>query len=64
MGLNDTQLGRMLQLVEDTSVDVKEIKKDVKGHDKRIGKLENYRGYITGGIAVLAIVFGILMKVL
>jgi hypothetical protein len=64
MGLDPIKLGRMFEKIDDIHEDVGDIKKDIKKQNGRISKLENWRAYVLGIGAVLAVIISVAVKAL
>ena len=74
--LTDTKLDHLIDKIGELAVDlakvgtkqcaihedVLETKANVRAINGRVGRLENWRSYLAGGVAVIVIVIGVLVK--
>jgi len=62
MQIDPVQFGQLLERIDTMHDDIKEIKKDVKTQNSRVGKLENWKSYVIGGWAVFLVALGLVVK--
>jgi len=61
IGLDPIKMGRMFEAVDDIRENVKDIKKHVKEQNGRVCKLENWRWYVMGFVAAVAVALKIFL---
>ena len=64
MSDNDKVYELIISKIDNLHEDIKEIKKDVKTQNSRVGKLENFKSYIVGITVGISGIVGIVIKLL